>query len=531
MTVLRSRLDTTSDEYLSNLAAMAELWQTVQEQLDAVPTIGGQRYVDRHRRRGKLLVRERIEALVDPHTPFLELSPLAAWGTEDPIGAGVVTGIGIVEGTEVGITGSDITYRGGSVNPTTLEKSARFYEIARRNRLPVIVLNESAGADLPRQADIFVPGGAQFKNLTQLSRMGIPSITIGFGPATAGGAYVPGMSDYVVMVKGRGTAYLGGPPLVKMAIDEVVDEETLGGAEMHSRTSGLSDHLAVDELDALRIGREIVRHLRWRKLGPRPTEPADEPLYDPDELLGCASADVRIPFEVREVLARVLDGSRLEEFKPLYGDKLVCGWGSIHGFPVGVLANNGILFSEESEKGAQFIQLCNRSDTPLVFVQNITGFMVGSKAEQGGIIKNGAKLINAVSNSDVPHFVLMVGASYGAGNYGMSGRAYDPRFIFTWPNHRIAVMGPKQLAGVMDIVARNSAAGKGVPVDEEQLEAGKAFLEGMIEEQSTALYATGRVWDDGIIHPADSRTVLGLAISAAHSAEVKGSTEYGVWRH
>lgn len=531
MAVLRSRLDTSTEEYRSNLAAMQSLWDAVAEQLASVPTIGGQRYVDRHRKRGKLLVRERIEALVDPHTPFLELSPLAAWGTEDPVGAGVVTGIGIIEGTEVAITGSDITYRGGSVNPTTLAKMARFYEIARQNRLPVMVLNESAGADLPRQADIFVPGGAQFKNLTQLSRLGIPSITIGFGPATAGGAYVPGMSDYVVMVKERATAYLGGPPLVKMAIDEVVDEESLGGAEMHSRTSGLSDYLAVDELDALRIGREIVRHLRWRKLGPGPTEPDDPPLYDPDELLGCASADVRIPFDVREVLARVLDGSRLEEFKPLYGDKLVCGWGSIHGFAVGVMANNGILFSEESEKGSQFIQLCNRTDTPIVFVQNITGFMVGSKAEQGGIIKNGAKLINAVSNSSVPHLVLMVGASYGAGNYGMSGRAYDPRFIFTWPNHRIAVMGPKQLAGVMEIVARNAAAGKGVPVDEEQLAAGTAFLEAMIEEQSTALYATGRVWDDGIIHPSDSRTVLGLALSAAHSAEVKGATEYGVWRH
>ncbi|MFN7149072.1 MAG: acyl-CoA carboxylase subunit beta [Microthrixaceae bacterium] len=531
MSVLRSRLDTGAPDHVQNVARMQELWDEVAEQLASVPTVGGQRYVDRHRTRDKLLVRERIEALVDPHTPFLELSPLAAWGTEDPVGAGVVTGIGIVAGTEVAITGSDITYRGGSVNPSTLAKSARVYEIARRNRLPVVVLNESAGADLPRQADIFVPGGAQFKNLTQLSRDGIPTITIGFGPATAGGAYVPGMSDYVVMVKDKATAYLGGPPLVKMAIEEVVDEESLGGAEMHSRTSGLSDYLAVDELDALRIGRDIVGHLRWTKAGPGPSEPADDPLYPVDELIGCASADVRVPFEVREVLARVLDGSRFEEFKPLYGDKLVCGWGSIHGFPVGVLANNGILFSEEAKKGAQFIQLCNRTSTPLLFVQNITGFMVGSAAEQGGIIRNGAKLINAVSNSEVPHLVLMVGASYGAGNYGMSGRAYDPRFIFTWPNHRIAVMGPKQLSGVMDIVARNAAAGRGMPVDEEQLADQAAMLEGMIEQQSTALFATGRMWDDGIIHPNDSRTVLGLALSATHSAPVQGSTEYGVWRH
>ena len=409
--MLRSRLDTSSQEYRANVAAMQAMWDEVAAELATVPSVGGQRYVDRHRRRGKLLVRERIELLVDPHTPFLELSPLAAWGTEDPVGAGVVVGIGIVEGTECLISGSDMTYRGGSANPSTVTKNLRADEIALVNRLPTITLNESAGAELPRQADIFVPGGAGFKNLTRRSKAGIPSITVVFGPSTAGGAYMPGMSDYTVFVKERGTAYLGGPPLVKMAIDEEVDEETLGGAEMHSSVSGLSDYLAVDELDAIRIARGIVRHLRWRKLGPGPTEPADPPRYDPAELLGCASADVRVPFDVREVLARTLDGSRFEEFKPLYGDKLVCGWGSICGFPVGVLANNGILFSEESNKGAQFIQLCNRTDTPLVFVQNITGFMVGSAAEQGGIIKNGAKLINAVSNSEVPHLVLMVGAS------------------------------------------------------------------------------------------------------------------------
>ncbi len=530
-TPLRSRLDTRTEEYRANLAAMQELWDQVAAELATVPTIGGQRYVDRHHRRGKMLVRERIEALVDPTTPFLELSPLAAWGTQDPVGAGVVTGIGVVEGVECAITGTDMTYRGGSANPSTLAKAGRLYEIVRQNRLPLIVLSESAGADLPRQADIFVPGGAQFRNLTQLSKLGIPSITVSFGPNTAGGAYVPGMSDYTVFVKERGTAYLGGPPLVKMAIDEIVDEETLGGAEMHSRTSGLSDYLAVDEMDGLRIARKIIRHLRWRKLGAGPTEPDEPPLYDPAELLGCASADVRIPFEIREIYARLLDGSRFEEFKPLFGDKLVCGWGSIHGFPVGLLGNNGILFSEEAKKAAQFIQLCNKTDTPLVFVHNITGFMVGSKAEQGGIIVNGAKMINAVSNSTVPHFNLMVGASYGAGNYGMAGKAYNPRFIFTWPNHKIAVMGGKQLAGVMEIVARNAAAGRGMEIDEDALYAQTSMLEAQIERESTALYATGRVWDDGIIHPADSRTVLGLALSAAHSNVVAGATDYGVWRH
>ena len=530
-TVMQSRLDTSSEEYRANLGQMQALWDEVAAELAKVPTIGGQRYVDRHRRRGKMLVRERVEALVDPHTPFLELSPLAAWGTQDPIGVGTVAGIGVVEGVECAIWGTDMTYRGGSANPTTWRKQHRFNEIVRENRLPVITLNESAGADLPRQADLFIEGGRSFRDLTVHSRMGIPSITVAFGPNTAGGAYTPGMSDYTVFVKERGTAYLGGPPLVKMAIDEIVDEETLGGAEMHARTSGLSDYLAADEMDGLRIARQVVRHLRWEKLGPGPTEPADDPLYDPDELLGCASADVRVPFDIREIYCRLFDGSRLEEFKPLYGDKLVCGWASICGFPVGVLGNNGILFSEEAKKGAQFIQLCNRTDTPLVFMHNITGFMVGSKAEQGGIIRNGAKMINAVSNSTVPHFNLMVGASYGAGNYGMGGKAYDPRFIFTWPNHRIAVMGPKQLAGVMDIIARNAAAGRGEEVDEEALAARTGALEEQIEGESTALFSTGRLWDDGIIHPADSRTVLGIALSAAHSNEVRGTGEYGVWRH
>jgi acetyl-CoA carboxylase carboxyltransferase component len=531
VSVIRSKLDTRSDDYRANRAAMEALWADVEAQLSAVPSIGGQRYVDRHRARGKMLARERIEHLVDPDTPLLELSPLAGWGSEFPIGAGSVNAIGVVEGVECVITASDMTYRGGSMNPRSVDKGERLREIVRQNRLPWINLIESAGADLPHQADIFVRGGAGFRDQTQFSRLGIPTITAAFGPNTAGGAYVPGMSDYTVFVKERGTAYLGGPPLVKMAIDEIVDEETLGGAEMHSRTSGLSDYLAVDELDALRITREIVRHLRWRKLGPGPSEPADEPVYDVDELIGCASADVRIPFEMREIYARLLDGSRFEEFKPLYGDKLVCGWGSIHGFPVGLIGNNGILFSEEAQKGAQFIQLCNRTETPLVFLHNITGFMVGSKAERGGIIRNGAKMINAVSNSGVPHFCLMVGASYGAGNYGMAGKAYNPRFIFSWPNHKIAVMGGRQLAGVMDIVARNAAAGRGIDIDEADLDAKKQALEAQIESESSALYATGRVWDDGIIHPNDSRTVLGLALSAAHSNVVEGSDVYGVWRH
>ena len=329
------------------------------------------------------------------------------------------------------------------------------------------MLTESGGADLPRQAEIFVPGGEQFRRLTQLSAAGIPTVCVVFGSSTAGGAYLPGMSDYTIFVEGRARVFLGGPPLVKMAIDEDADEEELGGAAMHARTSGLADFLAADELDALRQARQVVAHLHWRRAGPCPGgAAATRRATIPRSCSGVAPADVRVPFDVREVLARVLDGSRFEEFKALYGSQLVCGWGELAGYPLGVLANNGILFSEEARKGSQFIALCNRTDTPLLFVQNITGFMVGTRYEQGGIIKDGAKLINAVSNSTVPHLTLMVGASYGAGNYAMAGRAYDPRFIFTWPNHRIAVMGPKQLAGVLSIVRRNAAAAAGRPFDE-----------------------------------------------------------------
>jgi len=326
------------------------------------------------------------------------------------------------------------------------------------------------------------------------------------------------MSDYTVMIEDRARVFLGGPPLVKMAIGEDADEEELGGAAMHARVSGLCDYLARDEDDAIRIARGIVAHLHWRRLGPGPSGPADEPLYPAEDLLGIASVDVRVPFDVREILARVVDGSRFEEFKESYGPQLVCGWASIGGYPIGVVANNGILFSPEAQKGAQFIALCNRTDTPILFVQNITGFMVGTRYEQGGIIKDGAKLINAVSNSAVPHLTLMVGASYGAGNYGMSGRAYDPRFVFTWPNHRIAVMGAKQLAGVMSMVGRGADA------------AAVAALEAQVEHESTALFATGRLWDDGIIDPRDSRTALGIALSAAHNPPVEGTSGFGVFR-
>ncbi len=530
-TALASHLDVGGEDFEANRAAMAALVDEVASLHRQVTEGGGPHYVERHRGRGKLLARERLEALVDPGTAVLELSPLAGLETGDPLGGGLVVALAEVAHTQVLVIANDPTVRGGTTSPTTIAKLLRAMEVAEVNRLPVVLLVESGGADLPRQADVFVPGGAQFRRLTQLSAAGIPSVCVVFGSSTAGGAYLPGMSDYTIFVDQRARVFLGGPPLVKMAIGEDADEEELGGAAMHARVSGLCDYLAADEHDALRAARQVVAHLHWRRRGPDPAPDPEPPLHDPEELLGVAPVDVRVPFDVREVLARTLDGSRLEEFKPLYGAQLVCGWGTLAGYPLGVVANNGILFSEEAQKGAQFIALCNRTDTPILFVQNITGFMVGTRYEQGGIIKDGAKLINAVSNSTVPHLTLMVGASYGAGNYAMAGRAYDPRFIFTWPNHRIAVMGPKQLAGVLSIVRRNAAAAAGRPFDEAADAELTAATEAQIEAESTARFATGRLWDDGIIDPRDTRTVLAVALAATHSAEVRGTAAFGVVRH
>jgi acyl-CoA carboxylase subunit beta len=531
MSVLASRLDRESATYRANRSANLNLLEDIAEQLAQSRAGGGQRYVDRHRARGKLLARERIELLLDRDAPFLELSPLAAWGSDFHVGASGVTGIGVVSGVECVITANDPTVRGGATNPFGLKKTLRAMEIAARNRLPLLQLIESGGADLPTQAEIFIPGGAVFRNLTRLSRAGIPTIALVFGNSTAGGAYVPGMSDHTIMVAGRAKVFLGGPPLVKVAIGEDAEDEELGGAGMHARTSGLADHLAADERDCIRLARQVVRDLNWRKLGPGPTAPPDEPRHDPEELLGLAPVDLRQPADVREILARVVDGSRFDEFKPLYGANLVTGWGSVHGFPVGVLANaQGVLFSEESNKAAHFIQLANKADVPLVFCQNTTGYMVGKRYEQQGIIKDGAKMINAVANSTVPHLTLLVGASYGAGGYGMAGRAYDPRFLFTWPASKTAVMGPEQLAGVMSILARQSAEAAGRPFDEAADQAMRQAVEGKIEAESTALFNTGLLYDDGILDPRDTRTALGIALSACHSGEVKGTGSFGVFR-
>jgi acyl-CoA carboxylase subunit beta len=519
MSVLASALDIRGAQYVSRRTAMlARLAELDAEHAKALAG-GGVKYTERHRQRGKLMARERIELLVDPDSPFLELSPLAAWGTGFPVGGSVVTGIGVVSGAECVLIASDPTVRGGSTNPWTLRKSLRAAQIALANRLPLINLVESGGADLPTQKEIFIPGGQIFRDLTRMSAAGIPTIALVFGSSTAGGAYLPGMSDYVVMVEGRAKVFLGGPPLVQMATGEQSDDESLGGARMHARTSGLADYLAADELDALRIGRAIVARLNWRKLGRGPSRQAAGPRLDGDELLGIVPQDLKVPFDPREVIARIADESDFDEFKPLYGGSLVTGWATLHGYPVGVLANaRGVLFSEEAQKAAQFIQLANSSGTPLLFLQNTTGYMVGSSYEQAGIIKHGALMINAVSNSRVPHLTVVMGASYGAGNYGMCGRAYDPRFLFSWPSAKSAVMGPAQLAGVLSIVSRQAAAARGEPYDEAADTAMRTAVEEQIEAESQAFFLSGRIYDDGVIDPRDTRTVLGLCLSVIDSA-------------
>ncbi|MBD0746328.1 carboxyl transferase domain-containing protein [Streptomyces sp. CBMA152] len=532
MTVLPTALDTAGPEYAAHREAMlGKLAELDAEHAKALAG-GGAKYVERHHKRGKLLARERIELLLDPDTPFLELSPLAAWGSEYPVGGSMVTGIGVVEGVECLITANDPTVRGGASNPWTLKKALRANEIAYANRLPCISLVESGGADLPSQKEIFIPGGALFRDITRLSAAGIPTIAVVFGNSTAGGAYVPGMSDHTVMIKERSKVFLGGPPLVKMATGEESDDESLGGAEMHARTSGLADHYAVDEHDALRQARRIVARLNHRKAHPDPDPFYEPPKYDEDELLGIVPGDLKTPFDPREVIARIVDGSDFDEFKPLYGTSLVTGWATLHGYPVGILANaQGVLFSAESQKAAQFIQLANQRDIPLLFLHNTTGYMVGKEYEQGGIIKHGAMMINAVSNSKVPHLSVLMGASYGAGHYGMCGRAYDPRFLFAWPSAKSAVMGPQQLAGVLSIVARASAQAKGQPYDDEADAGLRAMVEQQIEAESLPMFLSGRLYDDGVIDPRDTRTVLGLCLSAVHTAPVEGARGgFGIFR-
>ncbi|MBL0746804.1 acyl-CoA carboxylase subunit beta [Nocardioides baculatus] len=521
---------------------------------------GGDKYVDRHHARGKLTARERIELLVDPGSAFLELSPLAGWGSDFTVGASVVTGIGVIEGVECMISANDPTVKGGASNPWTVKKIFRASQIAEENDLPTVSLVESGGADLPTQKEIFIPGGRLFRDLTRSSARKQPTIALVFGNSTAGGAYVPGMSDYTVFVRGGAKVFLGGPPLVKMATGEESDDESLGGAEMHARVSGLADYLAEDELDAIRIGRRIVARLNRRR--PSVGVPARagsptlgggcnglqvsdspsqcvfaEPDADPETLLDLIPTDLKEPFDPREVIVRIVDGTSerngrpFDEFKPLYGTSLVTGWAQLHGHPIGILANaQGVLFSEEAQKATQFIQLANQSDTPLLFLHNTTGYMVGKDYEQGGIIKHGAQMLNAVSNSSVPHLSVIMGASYGAGNYGMNGRAFDPRFLFTWPSAKSAVMGPAQLAGVLSIVARAATEAKGQEYDEEGDAGMRAMVEQMVEEQSLPYALSGMLYDDGVIDPRDTRTVLAICLSVISNTTWTGGEGFGVFR-
>ncbi|WP_134768167.1 acyl-CoA carboxylase subunit beta [Nocardioides sp. 1609] len=499
---------------------------------------GGERSVQRHHDRGKLMPRERIELLVDEGSAFLELSPLAGWGSDFTVGASVVTGIGVIEGVECMITANDPSVKGGASNPWTTKKVFRAAQIAEENGLPTVSLVESGGADLPTQKEIFIPGGKLFRDLTRASARKEPTIALVFGNSTAGGAYVPGMSDYTVMVRGRAKVFLGGPPLVKMATGEDSDDESLGGAEMHARTSGLADYLADDERDAIRVGRRIVARLNWRRATAPPTPGSyAEPDADPDGLLDLIPSDLKEPFDPREVVARLVDGVRggegraFDEFKPLYGTSLVTGWARLHGRPIGILANaQGVLFSEEAQKATQFVQLANQTDTPLLFLHNTTGYMVGAEYEQGGIIKHGAMMINAISNSTVPHLTVVMGASYGAGNYGMNGRAFDPRFLFTWPSAKSAVMGPAQLAGVLEIVARTSAESRGTTFDADGFAGTKAMVEAQIEEQSLPYFLSGMLYDDGVIDPRDTRTVLGICLSVIENKPYAGTDRFGVFR-
>ena len=541
MDTWKTRIDTASPEFRENREGMLALISEIEAQLEVARAGGGERSVLRHRERGKLLVRERIELLLDQDSPFLELSPLAGWGTDFAVGGGFVTGIGVVSGVECVIAANDPTVMGGAITAISGKKIDRALEIARLNRLPYIQFVESAGGDLRRGTDDpdaemrrnlvhFAESGRLFHDITELSAERIPSVSIVFGSSTAGGAYQPGMSDYNIFIRGRSKVFLGGPPLVKMATGEDSDDEELGGAAMHATTSGLADYLADNEVEGIRMARSVIRHLNWRKLGPGPSLPADEPKFSAEELLGLLPVDLKRPMDIREVIGRITDGSRFEEFKPLYGPTLVTGWASIHGFPVGIIGNNGVLFSDSSEKAAQFIQLCNQTDVPIVFLQNITGYMVGKVYEHGGIVKNGSKMINAISNSKVPHITVIVGASYGAGNYGMSGKAFDTRFVFSWPTAKISIMGPKQLAGVMSLVRRGQARSSGREFDEAEDAKLNAAVEDRAERESLALYATGRVADDGLIDPRDTRTVLAISLSACHSNVVRGTDRFGVFR-
>jgi acetyl-CoA carboxylase carboxyltransferase component len=526
MREIASRVDVKSDKYKENVKLMQAKVKELDTLIAKGKWQGEERHITKAKKAGKMLARERIEMVLDKGTASFELLPLAGHGRDSFALGGTMTAvIGIVSGKVCIVIANIPTIKGGSIDEVTLQKGMRLNEIALENRLPAIYLVESAGANLEEQSKIFNIGGSNFKDITRRSKEGIPTISVVFGNSTAGGAYVPGMSDYIIMVKKQAKVFLAGPPIVKMATGEDCDDESLGGAEMHSRISGVSDFLAKDEKDAIEIARDLMEIMNFPKSkeGLLPKAPA--PKFDPKEMLGVLSTDLKRAFDVREVIARTVDGSKFLEFKKEYGPTLVTGFAEIHGYKVGILGNNGVLVSEAANKGAHFIQLCNKNNTPLIFLQNITGFMVGKKYEQGGIIKDGAKMINAVSNSKVPAITVMLGASYGAGNYAMCGRAFQPRFLYSWPNSKIAVMGAQQLAGVMTLIHMKT----GKPMGNGD---GYAFdvLEKQVEEQSSAFFASGQLWDDNVIDPRKTREYLGMSLSVIHNSDFSGSNDYGVFR-
>jgi 3-methylcrotonyl-CoA carboxylase beta subunit len=534
MTVLQSNLDLRSEDYRRNAEALAGQVADLKARVAEIREGGGEAARQRHLSRGKLLPRERVRALLDPGAPFLELSQLAAYGVYDDVvpAAGIITGIGRVGGRECVIVVNDATVKGGTYYPLTVKKHLRAQDIARENHLPCIYLVDSGGANLPNQDEVFPDRdhfGRIFFNQATLSAMGVPQIAVVMGSCTAGGAYVPAMADESIIVRNQGTIFLGGPPLVRAATGEVVTAEELGGADVHSRTSGVTDHYAQDDAHALAIARRIVGNLNRVKQPSLALKDAREPRYDPAELYGIIPADTRKPYDVREVIARLVDGSEFDEFKHLYGTTLVCGFAHLFGYPIGIVANNGILFSESALKGAHFIQLCAQRGIPLVFLQNITGFMVGKKYEAGGIAKDGAKMVTAVSCARVPKLTLIVGGSFGAGNYGMCGRAFAPRFLWMWPNARISVMGGEQAANVLAQVKRDGLAAKKQNWRAGEEEAFKAPIRDQYERQGHPYYASARLWDDGVIDPADSRMVLGLGLSAALNAPIE-KTDFGIFR-
>ena len=542
---IKSNLDTNSEEFSQNKEMMLDKISFLDELLDKAKLGGGAHHHERLAKRGKMPVRERVFNLLDPDTPFLEIAPFAAYGTEFTVGGGCVCGIGVVAGTECVIFANDPSVLAGAMTVYVGEKWNRAMEIARVNRLPYINFVESAGGDLrmgtgkkgdqpPVAPTIghthFAATGRFFYDMTELSKMRIPVISVVFGSSTAGGAYQPGMSDYNIFVKDQAKVFLAGPPLVKMATGEESDDETLGGAKMHSEVSGLSDYLAEDEMDAIRLCRNVVSHLHWEKEGMEPTLVGDEPTLDPEELLGLVDEDLKSPLDIREVIGRIVDGSRFEEYKPLYGKTMICGWSMMHGYPIGIVGNNGPIYPESAEKAATFIQLCNKRNMPIIFLQNVTGFLVGKDFERQAIIKKGSQLINAVSNSTVPHITIIVGSSYGAGTYAMSGKAYDNKFTFLWPTAKIAVMGPKQIAGVMSIVRRGQAARKGEKFDEKADAEIVKMVENAAEQMSLGLVASSMITDDGIIDPRDTRTIIGFCLSVINNSEIKGASEFGVFR-